>query len=97
VIDKNLTTVSSPPLQDHLRGGAAYSFASQIHQLEDTFAPELSAELEDIYTRAFKSIWWVGLGISVFAFFAVAGEKGLELRKDLDTEYGLDDKKHGSS
>ena len=33
------------------------------------------------------------MGISVVGFVAVAAERGLELRKELETEYGIEDEK----
>ncbi|PGH34742.1 hypothetical protein GX50_02422 [[Emmonsia] crescens] len=33
---------------------------------------------------------WVGLGISIASFFAVGAERGLQLRMELETEYGID-------
>ncbi|CAG8960192.1 hypothetical protein HYFRA_00010671 [Hymenoscyphus fraxineus] len=59
----------------------------------DCEAPdEVWSEVVDVYSKSLKTIWWVGLGLSIVGFIAVGGERGLELRKDLETEYGIDDK-----
>ena len=40
-------------------------------------------------TTSLRTIWWIGFGISVVGFFALAAKRGLELRKELEIEYGL--------
>ena len=42
------------------------------------------------YTTSLRTIWWVGFGITVVGFFALAAERGLELRKESEIEYGLE-------
>ncbi|OTB02352.1 hypothetical protein M426DRAFT_74691 [Hypoxylon sp. CI-4A] len=91
--DHNLSVVSNTALQDQLRGGAAYAFASQIHSLRDTFSTPVWNEVAELYVRSLRVIWWVGLGISLVSFFAVWIQRGLELRKEHETEYGLDEPK----
>lgn len=50
-----------------------------------------------VYVHSLKTIWWVGLAVGLLGFFMVGAERDLELRKDLETEYGIDeDKKTGA-
>ena len=42
---------------------------------------------------ALDAIWWFSLAIAVIGFLCVGLERGLSLRTELDTEYGLDDGK----
>ena len=91
VVDSNLYLISSSDLQNLLRGGGAYGFASQMHLVRDIVPGEVLSELIILYTKSLRVIWWVGLGISLLSFFAVGLERGLELRRTLDTEYGLDE------
>lgn len=91
VFDRNLHLISSPKLRSVLRDGSACSFASQVHLERDSFSGEEWRELVLVYTRSLRAIWWVGLGLSLIGFFAVGFERGLELRKTLDTDYGIDD------
>jgi hypothetical protein len=93
VFNKNLALISFPALRTQLKDGAAYSFASQMHLLRETLESHMLAEVVEVYTRSLKVIWWVGLGISIIGFFAVGGERGLELRKELETEYGIEDER----
>ncbi|KAI1778216.1 MFS general substrate transporter [Hypoxylon cercidicola] len=92
VVDNNLYLISSPTLQNQLRDGGAYAFASQMHLLRDELSPETWSSLVLIYTRGLRVIWWLGLGISVACLFGVGLERGLELRKMLNTDYGIDEK-----
>lgn len=55
--------------------------------------PQVIGQMDEVYTRGLKAIWWVCLGISIISFFAVGLERGLELRKELNTEYGLGERK----
>lgn len=93
VFDKNLHVISSASLRDQLSGGKAYSFASQAHLVRNTVPDDVWNEVVDVYSKSLKTIWWVGLGLSIVGFIAVGGERGLELRKELETDYGIDDKK----
>ncbi|KAI1656232.1 major facilitator superfamily domain-containing protein [Daldinia decipiens] len=91
VFDSNLYNISDQTLRSQLQSGAAYSFASQVHTIRSTLDLGVWVETRDVYTKSLRIIWWVGLGISLASFFAVAGEEGLELRKELETEYGIND------
>ncbi|CAG8959987.1 hypothetical protein HYFRA_00012704 [Hymenoscyphus fraxineus] len=90
VVKRSLNLISDESLRSQLRDDAAYSFASQVHLLRHELSPTVSQELTEVYTKGLRAIWWFGLGISIFSFFAVVGEQDLELRKELDTEYGLE-------
>ncbi|KAI1121765.1 MFS general substrate transporter [Nemania abortiva] len=95
-VDSNLYLISEPTYRDQLRNGAAYSFASKVHVLKHSESPELVLSIKMVYARSLKVIWWVGVGISLLGLLLVAGEKELELRTELDTEYGLREEKRKS-
>jgi MFS family permease len=94
VFDNNLNDISDTSLHPQLEGGAAYAFASQMHGLRKNGAVEdhVLDEIARVFVKSLRAIWWVGLGFSIASFFAVGLERGLELRTELDTEYGLDEK-----
>jgi MFS family permease len=87
--NKHLFGISDTRVRGLLRDGAAYAYASGqfINKLEF----QTRREVIDIYTVSLKAVWWMGLAISLISFLAVGGERGLELRKELETEYGLDE------
>ncbi|XXG99431.1 hypothetical protein Hte_005770 [Hypoxylon texense] len=90
-INERLGQVSSPTLQDQLRDGGAYSFASQARRISATLDPSLWSEVVNVYVESLKPIWWFGLALSVLAFLLVFLEKDLPLSKELTTEYGLEE------
>ncbi|KAH8886220.1 MFS general substrate transporter [Thozetella sp. PMI_491] len=89
--DSNLSLIEDEDLREQLSDGAAYGFASQVHALRESFDPSIWDEVVRVYLRSLKNIWWIGLGISILSFFIVFLEKSLELRKELDTNYGLEE------
>ncbi|KAJ8133117.1 hypothetical protein O1611_g505 [Lasiodiplodia mahajangana] len=89
VFDSNIDHISDPSLREQLRGGAAYAFASRAHSLKSSIEASVWSQVTDVYTWSLRAIWWVCFGISVFSFLIVGIEKNLELRTDLDTDYGL--------
>ncbi|CAH0022309.1 unnamed protein product [Clonostachys rhizophaga] len=99
VVDMNLHRISDAHLQDSLHGGGAYSFASQAHVLQDEYSKDVWDQVNDVYARALRAVWWFAICISILSFLAVAGEEGLELRTELETEFGIDEEKepHGSA
>ncbi|KAF2010893.1 MFS general substrate transporter [Aaosphaeria arxii CBS 175.79] len=96
VFNNNLSVISQASLREQLKDGAAYAFASEMHRIRHTLDPRVLGEVEEVYMRSLRAIWWVGLGISIVSFFAVFVERGLELRKELETEYGLAEQDEGS-
>lgn len=93
VIDKNLGLISSEEIRGQLRNGGAYSFASQGHRVEHEVDPALWSEVERVYLLGLDAIWWFCLAIAAIGFICVGLERGLTLRTELETEYGLDDGK----
>ncbi|CAG5175311.1 uncharacterized protein ALTATR162_LOCUS8044 [Alternaria atra] len=94
VFDQNLALISSPTLREQLSGGQAYGFASQARVVRGTIAPNIWVEVIEVYRRSLRTIWWLGMGISIVCFCLVWVERSIPLRKELDTQYGLDAKTH---
>ncbi len=94
--NSNLYIITDPALQVQLKNGAGYAFASQIHLLGSQLSSASLNELTEVYTRSLRIIWWVGLGISLVCLLAVVGEDSLDLRTQLETEYGLEEKQKTS-
>jgi hypothetical protein len=91
--NKNLSSISSPTLQKELEDGAAYSFASHVPEVRGQYDASVWNEVVQVYVKSLRTIWWVGLAFSIVGFFVVGAERGLELRKELGTEYGIDEEK----
>ncbi|KAK9416523.1 putative Major Facilitator Superfamily protein [Seiridium unicorne] len=75
-VNANLDLVSDPAVRDRLRDGRAYAFAIEVHG-----AP-----------GSRHTIWWAGLGFSLLGLVLVFGERSHELRSELVTEYGLEER-----
>ncbi|KAI0449994.1 MFS general substrate transporter [Xylaria acuta] len=89
LFDSNLHLISDPSLRDQLRNGAVYAFASQIHQIRNMYSTETLNQIQAVYVKSLEGIWCIGLGLSLLGFLIVGLERSVELRKDLDTAYGL--------
>jgi Na+/melibiose symporter-like transporter len=96
MVNRNLYHVSDDWLREQLRDGGAYSFASQLHELRPGLTDESFRELVAVYTKSLNVIWWVSMGISIASLCGVAGEEGLELRSELETEYGIEERKEAA-
>lgn len=100
VIGSHAGSISSTALRAQVSGADAYSFASQAHRVIKEAGGRSEAgwdEVAAVYTQALKVIWWAGLGISLVGLLAVGMEKRLELRKELDTKYGIEEGTDNSS
>jgi len=91
--EKNLRGISDSGIRAQLQGGAGYAFASRAHALRNEIGGEVWGEVSVVYVKSLKAIWWVSLGVSVFSFFAVGLERSVKLRNELETEYGIEEKK----
>ncbi|KAI6081505.1 MFS general substrate transporter [Hypoxylon rubiginosum] len=90
--------ISDSQVRDSLAGGRAYQFASDpyIHTLE----PHVQSEVLDVYLQAIKVVWYGAMAFGATGLIAVAFEKRVALRTELETDYGLQEKQkednHGS-
>ena len=91
VFDHHLYMISDPAVRSQLAGGAAYAFASRMHDMQHALNPAVTTEVIVVYVKALRVIWWMCLGVSLFSLLAVAGERSVKLRVELDTEYGLNE------
>ncbi|KAI2467680.1 MFS general substrate transporter [Annulohypoxylon bovei var. microspora] len=82
--------ISDPQVREALSGGRAYQFASDpyIHTLE----PRTQDEVLDIYVQVMKVVWYGAMAFGASGLIAVAFEKHVPLRTELETEYGLQEK-----
>jgi EmrB/QacA subfamily drug resistance transporter len=90
VFNHHLPRISSADLRAQLRDGQAYGFASQAHRIRNTVPSEVWSEVVDVYQKSLRVIWYIGAGICVVSFCLVWIEKSIPLRKELDTQYGID-------
>lgn len=81
--------ISDTNLHKQLANGAAYGYASG--GFISGLAPGTRDEVIDVYIVALQRVWQVAIAFSCLGFFIVFIEKHIELRKELDTEFGLEE------
>ncbi|KAI1844905.1 hypothetical protein JX265_009531 [Neoarthrinium moseri] len=85
--------VSDPALRAQLSGGKAYDFVTRYADAALNATSNVQGEIVEVYTRALRMTWQVSLAFALLGFLLVFVEKEISLRKTLDTEYGLKEKK----
>lgn len=74
-----------------LSKGHAYAYASK--DFVDSYPEPVRSEIIGVYTDSLKLVWQISIVFSGVAFFLVMLEKQVKLRTELDTEFGLAEKK----
>ncbi|CAI6337892.1 unnamed protein product [Periconia digitata] len=78
-------------LRVSLQNGAAYEKASA--KLINALSEPSRSQVIAAYTGALKQCWQIGITFSALAFLLAFGLREVEMRKSLETEFGLEDKK----
>ncbi|TGO61260.1 hypothetical protein BOTNAR_0131g00060 [Botryotinia narcissicola] len=81
--------IGDAKIQAQLANGAAYAYASGGYIA--TLPPGVKERVIGVYIDALKTVWQVSIAFACIGFLSVFAEKHLELRKELDTEYGIDE------
>ncbi|KAH8692932.1 major facilitator superfamily domain-containing protein [Talaromyces proteolyticus] len=87
-IEEKLDTISDARARELLGGGGAYQQASAAFVTQ--FSPEVQLEVRELYASALDRSFWVGAIFAGLACAMVLLEREVPLRKELDTEYGLE-------
>ena len=93
--DKLLYRIQDPAIRAQLAGGQAYQHASR--EFIYSFPVTDRNQIISVYTDALKLVWQVGIAMAGLGFLIVFFEKELKLRQDLQSEFGLKDKKEQQS
>jgi hypothetical protein len=70
-----------------LANGKAYGYASGIYRVP--LPASVLTEVVGVYSTALKTVWQVAIAFALLGFVAAFGQKHVELKADLDTEFGL--------
>lgn len=89
--DKHLYRITDPAARAQLANGQAYEHASRAFIY--SFGEGIREEIVGVYTDALKMVWIVGTAICGLAFLLVFAEKEIKLRTELNSEYGMKEKK----
>ena len=92
-IDQRLSIVSDPRARELLGNGGAYQQASA--NFVGQFSPQVQNEIRAVYTSALHRVFWIGAIFAGLAWLLVFIEREVPLRKELETEYGIEKEKDG--
>lgn len=87
-ISSNINIVSDAGVRSAIASGDAYSAggANIVNSLEGP----LRSQVMRLYTIGLRNVWYTALGFSLFGFVMVFLEKNIPLRRELQTDYGLE-------
>lgn len=80
--------ISDPIVKDQLSGGRAYELSTG--GFIQTLVPETKDQVIQVYLDALKIVWYGAMAFGVTGLIAVAIEKHVPLRTELETKYGLE-------
>ncbi|KAI1821135.1 MFS general substrate transporter [Xylaria intraflava] len=83
--------ISDPAVRAMLGDGRAYQLTSGAYL--KTLEPGIRSEVLGVYLEALKVVWYGAMGFGASGLIAVAVEKHVPLRTNLDTDYGIDEKR----
>lgn len=86
-VDKMVSTVSDPAVQEQLASGGAYQRASATFVSQ--FPLETQNEVRAVYRVALQRVFQVSVAFSGLAVLLALLEREVALRKKLETQYGL--------
>jgi hypothetical protein len=80
--------ISDPAVRLRLGGGRAYEHATGPYVQE--LPPKVKFEVLEVYLQALKVVWYGAMAFGASGLIAVAVEKHVLLRTELDNDFGLD-------
>ncbi|KAI1126743.1 major facilitator superfamily protein [Nemania abortiva] len=85
------TTITNDALKQQVTGGRAYEHATSMFL--NTLDPQSRQEFIVTVVGALKQNWQVAIAFSGLGFILVSLERSIKLRDQLDTEFGMDEKR----
>lgn len=82
-------TITDPAVREALSNGRAYGLSTG--DFIQTLSPETKSQVLQVYLEALKLVWYGAVAFGASGLIAVAIEKHVPLRTELETQYGLDD------
>lgn len=88
-VQYTLLSVDDISVRESLERGRAYQMATRDFIISLT--PATRSQVIHLFTKALQVVWWVAVTIAGLEFFLALFEKEIPLRKELVTNYGLED------
>ncbi|OAL55018.1 MFS general substrate transporter [Pyrenochaeta sp. DS3sAY3a] len=89
-MNSRLESISDPDLRASLRDGAAYAFAAEANKFGNVAAPEDIAQVVQVYAKSLRVVWLVVMAVALLGFVVVPFERSLKLKKEHNTDFGLE-------
>jgi MFS family permease len=89
-VSKHVDEITNPQVREVFSNGNAYEHGNKafITSLDSTS----QRQVIHVFVQSLKIVWIVGMILCVINFLLVFLEKSIELRKDLDSKFGLEDR-----
>ncbi|KAF3771420.1 hypothetical protein M406DRAFT_33841 [Cryphonectria parasitica EP155] len=89
-IDRNLYWVHDDSIRQQLSQGRAYGYAGtgEINYL----TPVVKGQVIEVYESALKALWEAAAAMAAVAFLLVFLEQNLELKMDMNEDFGMEEK-----
>ncbi|KPM41004.1 hypothetical protein AK830_g5535 [Neonectria ditissima] len=82
--------IDDPFARETLSNGDAYGSATRAFVMQ--FDEPTRGQIRDVFLKALKRVFMISVAFGGTAFVAALFEKDIPLRKELDTEYGLEER-----
>ena len=87
------SSISDSTVGNLVSSGQAYEHATANYVNSLIGRPLLRHQVISVYSESLKLVWQVAIGISGLGFLLVFLEKEVKLRTELETEFGMEEKK----
>ncbi|KAJ4386027.1 hypothetical protein N0V93_008918 [Gnomoniopsis smithogilvyi] len=89
-VNNLLDRVSDAATRDALQNGGAYSLATKDFMQSLNSQTTLKSEVLSVYIDSLKLVWQVAIGFGLLGFLVTFIVKGIPLREDLKTNFGIE-------
>jgi hypothetical protein len=83
--------IVDPTARLSLQNGDAYSRATR--DFVESFSEPTQSQIIEVFTKALSKVFLIGIVFPILSFILSFMEREVKLRKVLETEFGLEDKK----
>lgn len=87
--------IDSEVAREVLSSGDAYASATRAFVLQ--FYEPVRGQIRHVFMLALRKVYAISMAFGGLAFLLALFEKDIPLRKDLDTQYGLEEKVPGNT
>ncbi|KAK2798569.1 hypothetical protein FQN51_007589 [Onygenales sp. PD_10] len=83
-------TITDPKIAQMLTGGKGYQYATKAF-LDSIENPTSRAQVVDVFHKSLRIVWYIGTAFAGLGFLLTFLEKEIELRRRVDTKFGIED------